>query len=142
MRYLLDTNVISETQRPRPNQRVLDWLAQVDNERLYLSVVTLAEIRVGIELLPHGARRERLRTWVEEELPSRFEGRLLDVSADVAHAWGRIVARTQRAGSAMEAVDGLLAATAETHQLTLVTRNVNDFEQLGISLFNPWADSG
>ena len=140
MSYLLDTNVISEAVKPRPDPRVVEWLAAVDEDRVFLSVISLAEIRRGIELMAVGQRRDRLETWLTEDLPTRFEGRILSIDHGAADAWGVFMARARRAGVALSTMDGLFAASATVHALTLVTRNVRDFEALGISLFNPWQD--
>jgi toxin FitB len=137
--FLLDTNVLSEWVRPRPDPRVTAWLAAADEYRTYLSVVTLAELRHGIERLPAGSRRRHLDAWLRDELSARFEGRVLAIDAMVADAWGRLVAHRRRAGRPLSAMDAFIAATAVTHDLSLVTRNVADFEGTTISLVNPWA---
>jgi len=136
--FLLDTNVVSEWVKPRPDLGVITWLADVDEDRVFLSVVSLAEIRHGVERMAEGARRSRLDTWLREEVPLRFEGRILAVDASVADAWGKMVVRSQAAGRTMSVMDAFLAATAEVHRLTLVTRNVADFPILGDSILNPW----
>lgn len=138
MSYLLDTNVISEWVRPQPEANVVAWLAEVDEEQVFLSVVSFAELRRGVELLPPGRRRDKLEDWIANDLAARFYGRILDVDSNVADAWGRIMARGERAGRKLGSMDGFFAATAESFQLTLVTRNVNHFGRLGISLYNPW----
>lgn len=138
MTYLLDTNVISEWTKPRPDAGVLSWLAEVDEDRVFMSVATLAELRHGIERLPVGARRDRLDAWLREELPQRFEGRVLAVNDILADVWGRMMARAEALGRRMGVMDGLLAATAEVHELTLVTRNVADFRAAGTAVLNPW----
>lgn len=140
MSFLLDTNVISEGAKPRPDDGVMDWLASVDEEQLYLSVVSLAELRHGIERLDAGRRRSALDLWLTEQLPARFESRLLLIDPETADAWGRIVAAAGASGRPIGAMDAFLAATAEQHQLTLVTRNLSDFEATGIRLFNPWTE--
>jgi predicted nucleic acid-binding protein len=136
--FLLDTNVVSEWVRPRPAESVVAWLADVDEDLVFMSVVSFAELRRGIELLPPGRRRDRLEEWLAADLAGRFQGRILDVDPLVADAWGRIMARGHRAGRMPGAVDAFFAATAESHELTLVTRNIRDFENLGIYLYNPW----
>jgi hypothetical protein len=137
--YLLDTNVVSEWVKPRPDPGVVAWLAGVDEDRVRLSVITLAELRHGIERLAPGARRDRLDAWLGTDLVARFEARILPVDAGVADRWGRVVARAQAAGRPMGSMDAFIAATAERHGLALVTRNGPDFEALGIPLVNPWA---
>lgn len=138
MTFLLDTNVVSEWVKPSPDIGVATWLAAADEETVFLSVMTLGEIRYGIERLPPGARRSRLDAWVKTDLPLRFEGRMLGIDATTADAWGFLTALAQRRGHPIAAVDGLIAATACRHDLTLVTRNVRDFEPLDIRLLNPW----
>jgi len=138
MSFLLDTNVVSEWVRPRPDHNVISWLAGVDEDRVYISVISLAEIRRGVELLPAGRRRERLASWLAEELPVRFEERILDIDAQVAATWGVVMARGQKSGMTLGSMEAFVAATAETHDLTLATRNIKDFQRLGISLLDPW----
>lgn len=139
MSWLIDTNVIAEWAKPRPDERVVRWLADADEDRLYLSVATLAEIRMGVEALAEGRRKQRLATWLENDLPSRFEGRILPVDAAVANAWGVIVARARAVGATLGAMDAFFAATAAIHHLTLVTRNIRDFTSTGIELLDPWS---
>lgn len=138
MKFLLDTNVVAEWVKPLPEPRVVSWLAEVDEDRVFLSVVSLAEIRRGIEAIPAGRRRERLATWLAEELPARFEGRILDIDQRVALGWGVVMVRSQKAGHTIGTMDAFFAATAQAHGLTLVTRDVGDFKAAGIELFDPW----
>jgi len=135
--FLLDTNAVSEWVKPRPNPGLIGWTESADEDRIFLSVVSLAELRYGVERMAAGRRRSRLEQWLQHELPLRFEGRILPVDANVAEAWGRTVSRSEAAGRPIGAMDALLAATAETHQLTLVTRNVSDFPLLK-AVLNPW----
>jgi predicted nucleic acid-binding protein len=132
---LLDTNVVSEVARPRPSKRVVRWLEAVPPEALHVSVLTVGEIRSGVESMMAGARRERLRVWLEQEVPAWFEHRLLAVDSDVADRWGRLLAAVRRP---LPAIDSLIAATALQHGLRLVTRNTKDFELPGLELVNPW----
>lgn len=138
MSFLLDTNAISEWQKPRPNPGVTAWMASADEQTLCLSVVTLAELRFGVERMADGSRRRRYERWLEHELPSRFEGRILAVNQGIADGWGRIVALCASNGTPISAIDGFLAATAQVHHLTLVTRNVRHFTVLA-DVFNPWS---
>lgn len=138
MSFLLDTNVVSEWVKPHPDPGVVAWLAEVDEDRVFLSVVTLTELRYGIERLPAGRRRKRLQEWLEEDLPLRFEGRILAIDGLVADACGKLVARSESLGHRMEVLDAYLAATAELHRLTLVTRNTSDFQPTIQNLLNPW----
>jgi hypothetical protein len=139
--FLLDTNVVSEWTKPRPDAGVITWLAEADEDRIFISVITVAELRHGIERLPAGARRDRLDTWLTEQVPQRFEERLLAVDAEIANLWGRVMAQGQAAGRPPGTMDAFIAATVLRHDMTLVTRNVSDFESLGVRLVNPW-DNG
>jgi hypothetical protein len=136
--FLLDTNVVSEWVKPQPDPGVVTWLAQVDEDRVFLSVITLAELRHGIQRMATGKRRERLDRWLKDELPGRFEGRILSIDANVADAWGRAMARAQAAGRPLGAMDAFIAATAEVHSLTLVSGNAPEFQALGGAILNPW----
>lgn len=138
MSYLLDTNIISEGARPQADAGVMAWLDSIEEESLFLSVVTLAELRHGVERLATGRRRAALEAWLANELPARFDDRLLAIDPETADRWGRIVARCQAAGRPIGAMDAFIAATAERHGLTLATRNGGDFEASGVRLFDPW----
>jgi predicted nucleic acid-binding protein len=135
LNWLIDTNVLSELRRPQPQPAVLDWFEKHPRRTLYLSVLTLGEIRKGIAKMPPGQRRDALDHWLEQDLALYFSGRLLPVDAATADAWGQLSARVQRP---LPAIDGLLAATAIRHGMSLVTRNTHDFEDLGLSVINPW----
>ena len=137
MSFLLDTNAISEWQKPRPNPGLTAWTDSADEETLFLSVVTLGELRYGVERMVVGSRRRRYEQWLEYELALRFEGRILTVNEGVADAWGRIVALCAAKGKPISAIDAFLAATAEVHRLTLVSRNVQHFTVLK-NVLNPW----
>ena len=141
MNYLLDTNVVSEWTKQKPDPGVVAWLAETDEDRIFISVITLAELRHGIERLPLGARRGRLDSWLSNDLPSRFEARILPIDEETANCWGKIMARGQAAGRPVSAMDAFIAAIAERHDLTLVTRNISDFEALNLQLINPWEES-
>jgi predicted nucleic acid-binding protein len=133
--YLLDTNVISEFVRPKPASNVVSWFDDKPNEVLHLSVLSLGEIRKGVDRMPGSARKEHLRVWLEHELPAWFGERILPINRGVADRWGRLMAEAERSPSA---VDSLLAATALHHGLRLVTRNVADFALPGLDVINPW----
>lgn len=137
MSFLLDTNVISEAMKPRPEPGVVSWLAALDEDQVYLSVVTLTELRYGVERLAMGARRKRLDAWLRLELPERFEGKILPVDSVIADACGRLVARSESLGRPIEPRDAFIAATAEVHRLTLVTRNAPDFQAVVKNVMNP-----
>jgi len=135
MSYLLDTNVISELVRPNPAKVVLAWFGDIPSEALHISVLTLGEIRKGIENMPDGARREKLRLWLEHELVDWFDTRVIPVDIAVADRWGRLIAQM---GHPVPSIDSLLAATALHHELRLVTRNQKDFAYPGLEVINPW----
>ena len=136
--FLLDTNAVSEWVKPRPNPGLIGGMESADEDRIFISVVSLAELRYGVERMAVGRRRNRLEQWLRHELPLRFESRILPVDTHVAEAWGRTVSQSEAAGRPIGAMDAFLAATAETHQLTLVTRNVADFPLLK-AVLNPWS---
>jgi hypothetical protein len=135
MKYLIDTNVISELKRTQPNAQVLTWFSTVNDESLYLSVLSLGEIRKGVEKLSDNRRQDDLRHWLERELPEWFEQRLLPINADIADLWGKLQAQMNRP---LPAIDSLLAATALHHDLCLVTRNTKDFVYPNLTILNPW----
>jgi toxin FitB len=136
--YLLDTNVISELVCARPNRSVVDWIDALPSEALFLSVLTLGEIRKGVEKLTAGPRRDKLVVWLEHDLPGWFSQRILPIDTTVAENWGKL---TAQAGRSVPAIDSLLAATALTHGLILVTRNVGDFVFANVTVFDPWGDT-
>jgi toxin FitB len=136
--FLLDTNCISEVVRLKPDLRVAAWIEAAEESLLYLSVLTLGEIRKGLAALPQGKRRSRLETWLEVELQARFSGRILSIDAAVADRWGLIAAVAKIKGKPLSAIDGLLAATAIHHNLAIVSRNVGDFTSTEVPVVNPW----
>jgi predicted nucleic acid-binding protein len=138
--FLLDTNVVSEWAKPQPNEGVVRWLFEADEDLLFLSVISLAELRFGVERLPLGVRRSRLDGWIREELAERFEGRILPVDQQVANVWGQMQAGSEAQRRRMNQMDCFLAATAKIHGLTLVTRNREDFSGFAKELINPWSD--
>ena len=138
MTYLLDTCVISELVAKRPDPRVTQWIDSVDPESVYLSVVTIGEIRKGIEKIRDPARKEALERWLHEDLLIRFRDHLSVLDAKVLLGWGALTGRLEIQGTPMPAMDSLIAATALSHDLVLVTRNERDFLNAGIKLFNPW----
>lgn len=139
MSYLLDTNVVSELRRREPDPQVVRWLDLRPPSTLFLSVLTVGELRRGVEALPAGARRQALDDWLAVDLPGYFGSRILPIDTRVAERWGRLVAQ---AGRPLPAIDSLLAATALTHGLTLVTRNVRDFQHPGLAVIDPWNEAG
>ena len=139
MTFLVGANVLSEARRPEPDRQVLEWLDRLDEDRAFISVVSLAEIRRGVALMEAGRRRDALAEWLARDLLERFAGRILAVDENTAFAWGDLMAEAKRRCIGLASMDGLLAAAALTHDLTLVTRNVRDFESLGVRLFDPWS---
>ena len=138
MSFLLDTNVVSESIKPHPNPGLTAWLEEVDEDRTFLSVITLTELRYGIDRLPVGKRRNRLEEWATNDLPVRFEGRILPVDSAAADRCGRIIARSEAIGRRMEVMDAFIAATAVIHRLIVVTHNVSDFESILKDVLDPW----
>jgi toxin FitB len=136
--FLIDTNVISEVAKPRPSREVMAFLHETDEDRLFISVVTLGELRRGVALKSHGRAKSALDAWLRSDLVKRFSGRILDITVPVADCWGELMADAKRLGIGLHAIDGFLAATARAHNQTLVTRNIKDFEPLGLPLLNPW----
>jgi predicted nucleic acid-binding protein len=137
--FLLDTNLVSEWTKGRPDPGVIGWLADADEDRVFVSVITLAELRHGVERLAMGRRRKRLNEWIENELLFRFDQRILPIDAATADAWGRIVAHREALGRPIGTMDAFIAATAQVHKLTLATRNQSDFESSVDSIVNPWS---
>jgi len=136
--FLLDTNVISELVKPRPEPKVVSWIEEIDENLLYLSVLTLGEIRKGVGALPQSARQTALEAWIESDLRLRFSKRILPVDEQVADRWGSLAGQAQKDGHSLAVIDGLLASTAIHHNLTLVTRNTGDVAATGVTAFNPW----
>lgn len=138
MNFLLDTNVVSEPMKPQPNKSVMRWLAEAEEASLFISVVTLMELRYGAERMAAGRRRKELEEWLHNELSVRFEGRTLPIDSAIADACGKLVARSESLGRPIEPRDAFIAATAEVYDLTLVTRDIAQFEPTLKSVFNPW----
>ena len=136
--FLLDTNVISELVKPRPEASVTAWIEGTDESLLYLSILTLGEIRRGIAALPQSRRRATLEAWLEKDLRARFEDRILVIDQEVADRWGLLTAAARNGGIVLPVIDGLLAATALEHNLTLVTRDTGQIPSMGVAVFNPW----
>ena len=137
MSFLVDTCALSELVKPKPSRGVCDWFEAAPPEALFVSVLTLGEIRKGVEKLESGRRRTQIVTWLETALPAWFEDRVLPVDAGVADEWGRLAARLFKP---IPAIDSLIAATAIRHRLAVVTRNESDFAATGVHILNPWTD--
>jgi predicted nucleic acid-binding protein len=135
--YLVDTNVFSELAKAKPNEQVVTWLREHETE-LYLSTISIGEIRRGIEGLPAGKRKKALQAWFGA-LCKRMEGRILSFNTSTAHVWGQLMAVWDKKGTAVPSLDSQLAATAHRHKLTMVTRNVADFKNTGVKVINPFA---
>jgi tRNA(fMet)-specific endonuclease VapC len=138
MNYILDTNVVSELVASEADPQVINWIDSIDSESVFLSVITIGEIKKGIEKLPDSKRKKTLESWLDEDLLVRFRGRILPLDIPVLLTWGRLVARLEREGKPIPAIDSLLAATSAQTGFTLVTRNTGDFEPAGISILDPW----
>ena len=135
MSYLLDTNVISELVKTQPNKHVMSWISQIPESELFLSALTVGEIRKGIEKINFDQKKAKLIVWLEQELLPRFAHRVLMVDIPVAERWGRLLAEIKHT---LPAIDSLLAATALHHDLCLVTRNTADYVVPTLAVFNPW----
>jgi toxin FitB len=140
IRYLLDTNVLSEPTRKTPEPSVLRWLRSVDPAELCVSVLSLGELQKGVSLEPVKRKRAQHLTWLEDILKNTEDGNLLPVDAAVARKWGDMTAVARLEGRTLAIVDALLAATALVHDLTIVTRNTRDFAGIGVRLLNPWKE--
>lgn len=138
MSFLLDTNVVSETTRPHPSAMALDWMAAQVTESLFISAVTIGELRRGALLLGPGKKRNALLRWIETGLKADFAGRILPVDIAVMERWAELQIATRKAGRRLSLMDSLLAATALAHDLTLATRNLADFQAAGVPLLDPW----
>ena len=136
MSFLVDTNIFSEPVKPKPDPKMVAWL-RVHEDGLYVSTITIGELRLGIERLPNGRRRTQLRVWLGA-LGECMKGRVLSFNSSTAHVWGQFKAKWDLAGVAVPSLDSQIAATAQRHDLTLATRNTRDFAKTGLKLFNPF----
>lgn len=137
MRVLLDTCVLSELYKPNPTETVKNALDALDDNHLYLSVITIGELAKGIELLPNSKRKHDLQNWFHQ-IEKNYHQRILSIDTETAIIWGEITANAQRQGLCLSVADGLIAATAIRHGLHLMTRNVKDFDFIKVLLVNPW----
>ena len=138
MNYLLDTCVLSEFTKRQPNPQVVRWVAEADESMLFLSAISIGEIRRGIEKMPASRHKEELTVWFNDRVLRRFGDRILPIDAQTMLLWGALTARLEAHGAPMLVFDSLIAVTAQTHNLTLVTRNEDDFANTGVILVNPW----
>ncbi len=137
MSYLLDTCVISELVKPLPNTSITDWLSSIPADRLFLSALTVGELKRGIARLPASKKQIKLLLWLEMLL-AEYNDRILPVDCTVAETWGLMQAQAEGSGKKMSIIDGYIAATASVNQLTIVTRNVDDFTPSHQTILNPW----
>ncbi len=138
MSYLLDTCLLSELPKRQPNAGVISWVQETKESLLFVSVLTLGELRKGIGNLADGERKVRIQRWFDHDVIARFHNRILSVDLDVCLRWGELSAESQKMGRPRPAIDTLLASTALVHGLTMVTRNERDFARTGVELINPW----
>jgi predicted nucleic acid-binding protein len=138
VKYLLDTCLVSELVKKVPNPAVVSWLDEQDEQKLFLSVLNLGELQKGISKLPDGTKKNELQAWVALDLVERFTGRILEIDLETALCWGRLQGEAEQAGEKLPVMDSLIAATAATHGLIVVTRNVKDIERCGVRVCNPW----
>lgn len=138
MKYLLDTCVISELVSKQPHAQVVTWVDSLEDERTFLSVLTIGEIKRGVAKLPDSKRKTQLQTWLHNDLLIRFQGRILPLDTQTLLNWGTLVANLEQKGRTLPAIDSLIAALALTHTLHLVTRNEKDFIHTSVSIHNPW----
>ncbi len=138
MKYLLDTCVLSELVKKFPNPNVVGWISGVNENNLFICVLTIGEIHKGVEKLPSSKKKAKLHKWVTHDLLDRFKNRVLDFDLATASLWGQLQAQSELQGTPMPAIDGQIAATGVLNNLTVVTRNTSDMEICGVSLYNPW----
>ena len=138
--WLLDTNILSELRRPKPERKVLAFVAAQPLELLYISTVTLAEIRFGIELLPDVARRSELNDWLAHKVRPMFEQRVLAITEDIMFKWRLLVEEGRKVGHTFSQPDLIIAATGQHHGLTIVSRDTADYVKAQVTVFNPWTD--
>jgi len=137
VKYLLDTCVISELVKPTPNRKVVDWINELPSEALFLCVITIGEVRKGLTKLPDSKKKERLTLWLDTLL-IEYRERILSIDLKVCDNWGILQGNAEKAGTRMSTIDSLIAATTYSHNLTLATRNENDFAPSNIPIINPW----
>ena len=138
MNYLLDTCLISELSKSKPDKKVVDWVLSKNETGFYISVLTFGELHKGVEKLPESKKKKELQIWIEDELKNRFQNRIIGIDMRVSILWGKIQCVAEKKGKPMPAIDSLIAATGIAHDLIVVTRNVSDMEQSGVRLLNPW----
>jgi predicted nucleic acid-binding protein len=139
MNYLLDTCVLSEYVKKKPNQQVIQWLDRQNEDRLFISILTIAELRKGIIKIQnsHPLRHQKLKNWLEK-IEQRFGERILPLNKEILDSWAKTCGESEAMGKKLAIMDSLIAATASEHNLIIVTRNIIDFQFSSIQLFNPW----
>ncbi len=138
MKYLLDTNIISELISKTPNKNVVNFILKLEEDSLYLSVITIGEIKAGIEKLDNGKKKEKLLNWLEKDLLTRFENRIIDIDKEVMLQWGFITAKLKKEGKPLPIMDSLIDSIAQAKNLVLLTRNEKDFKDFDIKIINPF----
>lgn len=139
MKYLLDTCVISELIKQKPNQKVVQWISNIEEARLFISVLTIGELHKGIEKLPESRKKSTLHKWLTYDLKKRFKNKIINFDIQTATTWGKIQAKSELLGKTLPAIDGLIVATGLFHDLVIVTRDIKDMKVSGVDLLNPWA---
>jgi len=137
--FLVDTCAVFEFTKQSPNLGLVSWLARVDSSIVYLSAISIGELRYGISVLTNHKRRSALERWLRADVLAEFNGRILSFNGDVAERWGRLRADARKRGTPLPVIDAMIAATAAHYNLGVVTRNESDFEQMGIDVINPWS---
>jgi toxin FitB len=140
LKYLLDTCVISEIIKPQPDENVISWVQDKNENSLYLSGLTFGEIEKGIEKALDSARKRKLQLWVEQDLKQRFENRVIPIDLEISVRWGSIQGQAELVGKSMPVIDGLIAVSGLVHNCIVVTRNIADMEQSTVELLNPWSE--
>jgi len=138
MKYLLDTCAISELVKKKPSRKVLQWIQGCEEDAIYISVLTIGEIQKGIAKLADSQRKTKIQHWLDHDLHNRFSGRIIPITEEIASTWGLIVAKAEAEGKPIPSVDSLIAATAISHNLTVITRNIQDMVGTGARILNPW----
>ena len=141
MRYLLDTCVIFELVKKKPNNEVVKWISSISEESLFLSAFTFAELHKGVEKLSSGKRKSELHSWVGKELMQRFEGRIIDFNLEISNTWGKVIEKAEKNGTPLPLMDSLIAITGITYNLVVVTQNIKDMKNSGVKLLNPWEEN-
>ena len=137
MRVLLDTCILSEFKKPSPNQKLISIFDELDDRNIFLSVICIGEIQKGVQLLDSGKRQTDLQSWLQL-LEKAYSNRILNIDISTVRIWGDLTASAQKQGIIIPATDGLIAATALRHNLSIITRNEKDFEYSGVAVINPW----